>query len=184
MDNLNENAKEHYGLLTESIMRDLFGANYNNIFYYNFDTKTFSNTHKGQPCYMNAIVDVDSKGLPYLPMAVNWFLGEYGLEMVAAVAMITGQHSKKYGEFVKNPRFDKNGKNVVCTIVTRNIVSSKINPVDTNWVSFGENGQYENTQMALRRGFNDFVSGYVERAFSLRFDLANALARSQLANSR
>lgn len=185
MNNLNTDTKKrHCGLLTQNALRDLFGANYNNIFYYNFDIKKFGSTYKEVPFYMGTPLSVNEKALQYCPRALNYLLAEYNMQLAAAVVMLTGQHDMKRGELIKNPTFDKNGRNIVGTIVTRNMITSDINPYNGNWVSLGQNGLYECTCVALHRGFGDFMSDLVNVDFNVQPELVMGLLKTQLTNSR
>ena len=124
-------------ILTDDKMRQILGANYNDVIYYNFDKAAWNaDSYLGfkienQAEYTKianqckALVESDAQFEPF--------------ELVAVVTMvIDDEQYTEFGAKVKKPKFSKFGKSTVGTLVQRDRKSGKILPVSENWMGSGE----------------------------------------------
>lgn len=121
-------------ILTCDKMRELFGANYSGLIYFNFDTKRWNKTK-----YQDD--DLQRHNISCVEEVYDWkreleqeeSFKDY--ELVATVTMaIAGKHFTSWSDVVKKPKYDETGASSVGTIVRRSRKTGKILRVPANWV--------------------------------------------------
>lgn len=123
-------------VLTDDKMRDLFGTNYSNIIYYNYDKGAWNRNE-----YLGYDLTVaNHMTSQYWAPAVKGIIDrEYAnIELVACVVMmIEARDYKRGGAIVKAPHFDPLGTAFVGNVVYRNRRSHKIAPIGSDWICAG-----------------------------------------------
>lgn len=124
----------HKENLTCDKMRELFGANYSGLVYFNFDTRRWNKTK-----YQND--DLHRHNIPCVEDVYAWkseleqeeTFRDY--ELVASVVMaVSNKGFPGWAKPVRRPVFDEKGTSAVGTIVRRSRKTGKILSVPSNWV--------------------------------------------------
>lgn len=145
--------------LTDNKIHELFGVNYNHILYYNFDTFAWSRNYYTNPNYNMGMAGTVL--LLKTKLKTKEKLASNNLSLCAMVWMPVDDSAKWVlrgnGLYTlarpKPPVLSTVNKNIVGTIVTRNIYTKKINPVSKTW--FRIIG-YENTGLSKISGIEGF----------------------------
>lgn len=132
VDNQARPEQQDKELLTDDKMRELFGANYEGLMYYNFDSGKWNCERFCGYCVpyqeeTEKMAKKLKKMLEETPQFKNW-------DVVACVTtLIRDKYFSGMAQKVNHPRFNKKGKSVVGTIVRRDKTTGKILPVPVDW---------------------------------------------------
>ncbi len=123
-------------VLTDEKMRSLFGAGYNNVIYYNFDTDAWNRKD-----YLGHFVPRADMSAPdsWAKLAKEVVEREYpNIELVACIMMMVDSADYKHlGQIINNPRFDADGVALAGNVLYRKRRSHKIMPVCQSWICSG-----------------------------------------------
>lgn len=133
--------------LTAEKMQELFGTNYNNILYYNFDTKKWSAKH-----YIGFHIPAENMKSKYTSLFKDMLhsMRKFAGYELAGIAFMTIDQSQYAGwkRDVVNPTF-KPDSAFVAKIICRDKKTGKIVPVSNSW--FGVNN-FNKAENAVRNG--------------------------------
>lgn len=119
-------------ILTAGKMRNLFGASYENIVYFNFDTESWNRSR-----YLGFTIGnqaVDARDAMEMKRVLEQKPEMQQLEVVASVTMATPDSEYPgTGNIAKNPIY-KRSANIVGTLILRDKTTGKILPVAPCWV--------------------------------------------------
>ncbi len=111
-------------------MSELFGANYKDVVYYNFDTKQ----------WVGKRVDLSKlKGKSYeiglLRRVLEAECKKIGVELVALATIPTSDvYYRGWGKCLENVKSDASGHVLAGVLVWRDKASGKLQPIEKNWV--------------------------------------------------
>lgn len=145
VDNIGKNMqqkKSSFEKLSDNKMRQLLGAKYQAVLFYNFDAKKWNaDEFIGKPmlgvCNNIAAANSLKANIELCPEFKN-------LEVAALVFMpIASEKYPGFGGFLSNPSFcmrqySFNGQAAVATIVVRDLNSGNILPVSSFWIGAGK----------------------------------------------
>ena len=119
--------------LTDKKMRELFGANYAGLLYYNFETHKWNRTeYMGQPIknqHFDTNQAVELKRLAELDAAFN------DLEIVAVASIaIDSDLYPGWSKTIFNPTYLRNGQSIVATVIRRDRRTGCILPIASEWM--------------------------------------------------
>ena len=125
--------------LTDNKMRELFGTNYNHIVYYNFDTFAWGKNYYANPKYSMGFMGTLLMQKTRIKTMKN--MAAHNLDLCALVWLMVDDSVKWVlrgnGLYTlsspRPPRVSSINKNIVGTIVTRDIQTQKINPIPNTW---------------------------------------------------
>lgn len=119
-------------ILTDGKMKNLFGASYENIVYFNFDTECWNRSR-----YLGFTMgdqSVDARNAMEMKQMVEKEPEMQGLEVVASVTMSTPDcEYPGTGNIAGKPTY-KRARNIVGTLILRDKVSGKILPPAPCWL--------------------------------------------------
>ena len=153
-------------ILTDGKMQELFGANYKNILYYNFDAGQWNVKKYHGKVLLNQ--DIDATAANYMLSCLKKIKTFQGKEVVAVATMLVANKGRELGRVVSRPVASPDGSSVVGTVVCRDESTGQILPVSNKWVS-GSN--FLNHNNAVQFGAFMFCNAGIENK-----DLCRALA--------
>lgn len=112
--------------LTDDKMRELFGAKYKNIIYYNFDLDTW-NTMDVTTNQTATTAMQNMKSAMQSERAFN-------RDIAACAIMPIAWGHKGIGQIIQNPTYSQFGKYIVGTVVCRDNNTGKILPLPHDWM--------------------------------------------------
>ena len=119
-------------ILTASKMRNLFGASYENIVYYNFDTDVWNRSK-----YLGFTIgdqNIDARNAVDMKRMVEMEPEMQDLEVVASVTMSTTDAEYPGSGNIASKVKYKRARNIVGTLVLRDKITGKILPVAPCWL--------------------------------------------------
>ncbi len=138
-----QNEVQH--MLTEEKMRDMFGAHYDSVMYYNFDFNKWN-----RDTYMGYSVNAE----PVWQAAATWFKSAVeaipmfnAYEVVALVIMAAKYNLKTKAALIKNPAGAEDSTNMLGNVIFRNRKTKKVLPVSDLWLRLEE---FDTKEAAVR----------------------------------
>ncbi len=142
-------------LLDDNVMQVLFGINYKNILFYNFQTNTW-NTKEFLGYKYGFHERYVTANVKEFKRAFDELFCKSGLELLACVVMPVSL--QKYpclsGCVINKPVFKPNGRGVVGTVVCRDKVSGKLLSLGDRWIGVAG---YKSVPELVQAGMSRFA---------------------------
>lgn len=141
-----------FGVLDETKLKRLFGANYAGVWCYNFDARTSNRTsylgrdiwnkryNKTNVTEFKRVVEAEFKNIEVAACAV----------MAVKMSDFPGFQNR----IVKNPQFNRLGHGIVGTLVCRDKLSGEIFDVNSNWITVAG---FESKDMMVQAAMSRFA---------------------------
>ncbi|MBO5833998.1 MAG: hypothetical protein J6R22_03525 [Alphaproteobacteria bacterium] len=139
-------------VLTDDKMKQLFGANYEGLIYFDYEANEWNR-------YSWGLLTIDfqyihTKHMQDLKEALRWTGAWRNVDLLAAVAMgVDAKYYKGQGQYVENPVWsDDCPKHMVGNLVCRDHKSGRILPVSKKWIGIEEFEEwYDLSQIGISR---------------------------------
>lgn len=163
----------HYGtfkeIITDDKMKQLFGANYSGLLYYDFDACEWNRSSwEGMDIDFQYI---DEKHVYQLRQALSWMGKLNGLDLLAPVVMpVDNKFYPGRGQYIEKPIYQKYSDSLVGNFVCRSQKTGRILTPSKNWIGVDKfEDSYGLSQVGITRFAKNIYNDewFRERAHAL-----------------
>ena len=152
--------------LTDAEMQQLFGANHSGLIYYNYDLGCW-NTNTLNKTGIPKQQEIDTVRAQVLHQNTTIYprIRMRNCDLVAMAVMQTEPYfMPEIGRAIQNPKYIRDGKTVVGTLVWRNISTGKLNLPSVGWLV---SGNFKFAATAVQEAANSFLLMAIQRLSEL-----------------